>query len=86
MPSRCRSRGRALIVLCLLPAVMLAQAPPPVEDLRERATAYVDQFIARFASVVAEERLVQEPPRTGTSTATPSRWTGARCAIVATGC
>jgi hypothetical protein len=62
MPSRYRSRGRAraLLVLCLLPAVALAQAPPPVEDLRERATAYVDQFIARFSSVVAEERLLQE--------------------------
>ena len=52
--------GRTLIVLCLLPAVALAQAPPRVEDLRERATAYVDQFIARFSGVVAEERLLQE--------------------------
>ena len=61
-----------LIVLGLLPAVALAQAPPRVEDLRERATAYVLQFIDRFANVVAEERLVQEstslPSVSGTGT------------------
>lgn len=49
-----------------------AQAPPPVEDLRERATAYVEQFIARFSTMVAEERLVQEsaslPGKTGEGT------------------
>jgi hypothetical protein len=46
--------------LCAVPIAAWAQAPPRVEDLRERATAYVEQFIARFSSVVAEERLVQE--------------------------
>src|SRR6187402_276814 len=85
MPSRYRSRGRrrALIVLCLLPAAVLAQAPPRVEDLRERATTYVDQFIGRFSGVVAEERLLQEtsslPGKSGEGTnqrmnvATPGR-------------
>jgi hypothetical protein len=56
----------------MLPAVALAQSPPRVEALRERATAYVDQFIARFSGVVAEERLLQEtsslPGKTGEGT------------------
>jgi hypothetical protein len=49
-----------------------AQSPPRAEALRERATAYVEQFIARFSRVVAEERLVQEstslPRVSGTGT------------------
>ena len=59
-------RHLAHVVVCAVcaagavPAGVLAQSPPGVEDLRARATAYVDQFIARFAGVVAEERLVQE--------------------------
>jgi len=58
-----------LCVVCVVPA-LLAQAPPTVEELRARATGYVEQFIARFSSVVAEERLVQEtttlPGKSGT--------------------
>lgn len=62
--------ARALLVAVSVPMAIAAQAPPRVEDLRERATAYVEQFIARFSSVVAEERLVQEtsslPGKSGT--------------------
>ena len=55
-----------------VPLAVAAQAPPAVDELRGRATAYVEQFIARFSSVVAEERLVQEttslPGKSGTGT------------------
>ena len=67
MACACR---RLVFVFCLAPLVIAAQEPPRVEELRERATGYVEQFIARFSSVVAEERLVQEttslPGKSGT--------------------
>jgi hypothetical protein len=56
----------------VLPSVVLAQAPPRVEDLRERATAYVEDFLIKFSRMVCEERLVQEstslPSVSGTGT------------------
>src|SRR5436190_4273129 len=52
--------ARAVVCAVCVPLAVAAQAPPPVEQLRERATGYVAQFIARFSGVVAEERLVQE--------------------------
>ena len=54
------ARAAVLCLVCAAPAAVWAQTPPSVEALRERATAYVEQFITRFSSVVAEERLVQE--------------------------
>ena len=51
---------RIIVGVVCLPIALAAQAPPTVEQLRERATGYVAQFIARFSGVVAEERLVQE--------------------------
>jgi len=55
-----RSVARVVLcVVCAVPAV-LAQAPPRVEELRERATAYVEDFLTRFSQLVCEERMVQE--------------------------
>jgi hypothetical protein len=48
-----------LCVVCVVPAV-LAQAPPRVEELRERATAYAEDFLIKFSQLVGEERLLQE--------------------------
>ena len=49
-----------------------AQSPPRVEALRERATAYVEDFLARFSQIVCEEHFVQEsnslPSVSGTGT------------------
>jgi hypothetical protein len=52
----------ARVVLCVVRAVpaVLAQSPPRVEELRERATAYVEDFLTRFSQLVCEERMVQE--------------------------
>ena len=67
------SRAGLVFVLCVLPLALSAQSPPSVDDLREKATAYLTQFIDRFSSVVAEERLVQEstslPSVSGSGTA-----------------
>lgn len=43
---------------CLLPQQARAQAPPTSDLLRDRATAYVEDFISRFSDVVAEERFL----------------------------
>jgi hypothetical protein len=48
-----------LCVVCVVPAV-LAQSAPRVDELRERATAYVEDFLTRFSRLVCEERLLQE--------------------------
>lgn len=49
----------ALGILCLFPGITSAQTPK-VEDLRDRATAYVEGFVTRFANVVSEEHFLQE--------------------------
>jgi hypothetical protein len=58
------TRGAGLML-----AVLIAQPQrPTIDTLLARATTYVQQFVASFANVVAEERYVQEstiPPRTG---------------------
>jgi hypothetical protein len=58
------TRGAGLML-----AVLIAQPQrPAVDTLLTRATTYVQQFVAGFANVVAEERYVQEstiPPHTG---------------------
>ena len=48
-----------LCAVCVVPAV-LAQAPPRVEELRERATAYAEDFLIKFSQLVGEEHLLQE--------------------------
>lgn len=65
-----RRVGGVFVVVAV--AALSAQTPPSVDELRERATTYVVQFIDRFSSIVAEERLVQEasslPTKSGTGT------------------
>ncbi|HZI79660.1 MAG TPA: hypothetical protein VFD69_09105 [Vicinamibacterales bacterium] len=66
--------GRVGLVCCLcaVPMAVAAQSPPRVEALRERATAYVEDFLARFSQIVCEEHFVQEsnslPSVSGTGT------------------
>jgi hypothetical protein len=52
----------ARVVLCAVcvPVTLAAQSPPRVEELRERATAYAEDFLARFSQLVCEEHMVQE--------------------------
>jgi hypothetical protein len=42
------------VVLCVVSVVpaVLAQSAPRVEELRERATAYVEDFLVRFSRLV----------------------------------
>jgi hypothetical protein len=52
-----------LAVLCAATQGADAQSPP-LEELLDRATAYVSEFFNRFSNVVAEEHYEQEmPPR-----------------------
>ncbi len=53
--------ARAIFVLFALTAVPLAAATPaPIDDLLDRATAYVRAYVHQFSTVVAEERYVQD--------------------------
>ena len=48
----------ALVTMCM-PLAVAAQAPG-VDELRQRAGAYVEDFIGKFSTVVSEERFLQE--------------------------
>ena len=57
---RLRSTVALLVTMALAsPAATAAQTPKP-EELIARASAYVHEFVNRFANVVAEERYEQE--------------------------
>jgi hypothetical protein len=55
---------KAVVTLTLaaivIPAVVVANARTPVEDLLDRASAYVASFVREFSTVVAEEQYVQD--------------------------
>ena len=52
--------ARVLLCAVCVPMAAAAQSPPRVETLRERATAYVEDFVTRFSQIVCEEHMVQE--------------------------
>lgn len=43
-----------------IPAVVIANARTPVDDVLDRASAYVESFVREFSTVVAEEQYVQD--------------------------
>ncbi|HUK32618.1 MAG TPA: hypothetical protein VLV86_01835 [Vicinamibacterales bacterium] len=50
----------AAAIVTAVPAVVMARANMPVDDLLDRASTYVEQFVREFSTVVAEERYVQD--------------------------
>jgi len=44
----------------MMPAVVIATGRTPVDDVLDRASAYVQSFVREFATVVAEEHYVQD--------------------------
>src|SRR5438093_9293740 len=50
----------ALLIGLVVIAVPAAAPPAPLADLLERASDYVCGFVARFSTVVAEEKYVQD--------------------------
>jgi hypothetical protein len=56
-------RFRAVLTLAAataIPAVVIANARTPVDDVLDRASAYVESFVREFSTVVAEEQYVQD--------------------------
>jgi hypothetical protein len=57
-------RFKAVVTLAaaatIVPAVVIANARTPVEDVLDRASAYVQHFVRDFSTVVAEEQYVQD--------------------------
>ena len=43
-----------------IPAIVIANARTPVDDVLDRASAYVESFVREFSTVVAEEQYVQD--------------------------
>jgi hypothetical protein len=56
-------RFKAVLTLAAtaaIPAVVIANAHTPVDDVLDRASAYVESFVREFSTVVAEEQYVQD--------------------------
>jgi len=50
----------ATAMAAAIPAAAAARTSTPIEDLLNRASAYVEAFVHEFSTVVAEERYVQD--------------------------
>jgi hypothetical protein len=50
----------ATAIATVFPAAVTARTSAPIEDLLNRASAYVEGFVREFSTVVAEERYVQD--------------------------